>query len=198
MKTRQLFDEQYYAHFYGRSCHRAADRRADARLGDFICAYLGYLEQPVRSVIDFGCGFGEWKDVIASHFPRARYTGVEISEYLCEKYGWVHGSVVDFRSAKPFDLVICKDTLQYLSSRELEKAVRNFSRLCRGALYVSVLTREDWEENCDQSRTDAAVHIRSANAYRRVLRPYFTNVGGGLFLSPRSPAIPWELEKAGT
>lgn len=195
MKTRQEFDKDYYDHFYGRACHGAADRRSDERLGDFVCAYLKYLEQPVRSVADIGCGFGQWRGVIARHFPRARYTGVEVSTYLCEKYGWVHSSAVDFRAPAPFDFLICKDTLQYLSSRDFEAAIDNFAGLCRGALYLGIPTKEDWNEICDQSRTDSRVHLRSASWYRRILRRRFTNVGGGLFLSERSPAMPWALEK---
>ena len=195
MTKRSHFDKPYYDHFYGRSLHLASDRRSDDLLGDFVCAYLKYLEQPVRSVVDIGCGFGGWKPVIAKHFPKARYTGVEISEYLCEKYRWKHGSVVNFRSPKPFDLVICKDTLQYLPPKDAEAAINNLARLCRGALYLSLLTKEDWEDNCDQARTDADVYKRSGDWYRKILRRRFTNVGGGLFLSSRSPAIPWALEK---
>lgn len=197
MTKRQQFDKPYYDHFYGSAVHRARDRRADLQLGDFVCAYLKYLEQPVRSVVDIGCGFGFWRDVIARHFPKARYTGVEISEYLCEEHGWLHASVIDFRAPRPFDLVICKDTLQYLARKDAEAAIRNLTRLCRGALYLHVLTREDWEENCDQARTDGDVYKRRGEWYRKRLRQRFTNVGGGLFLSRRSPAIPWELEKAG-
>lgn len=192
---RNRFDKSYYDHFYGPELHKVADRRDEARLVDFVSAYLKYLRQPVRNVLDVGCGFGTWRDAFAKHFPKARYTGVEISQHLCDKYGWKHGSVVDFKSARPFDLVVCKDTLQYLSRPACEVAIENLAKLCRGALYLSVMTAKDWEENCDQARTDAAVHKRRANWYRRVLGKSFTNIGGGLFLSDRSPAIPWELEK---
>ena len=103
--------------------------------------------------------------------------------------------MVDFRASKPFDLVVCKDTLQYLSPKNAEAAIENLAILCRGALYFNVLTHEDWEENCDQSRTDPDIYLRRANWYRNRLQRQFTNVGGGLFLSTRSPSMPWELEK---
>jgi hypothetical protein len=57
-----------------------------------------------------------------------------------------------------------------------------------------VLTREDWDERCDRRRTDSAVHLRTADWYRRRFERHFVNTGGGLFLSSRSPAVPWELE----
>src|SRR5690606_26770691 len=113
-KRRFSFDAGYYDRFYGKRRPRQEDREEMALLGDFVCAYLRYLGQPVRSVLDIGCGLGLWREVIARQFPQARYQGVELSSYLCRTYGWTQGSVVDFRARTPFDLVICKDALQYL------------------------------------------------------------------------------------
>lgn len=194
-KIRSSFDQAYYERFYGDARERRRYLADEARLGDFLCAYLKYMQQPVRRVVDIGCGFGHWRRIIASHFPRASYTGVERSEHLCERYGWEPGSAVDFTSSRKFDFVICKDTLQYLSARQFGAAVRNLASLSHGALYLSILTQEDWDENCDRARTDRRVHLRSGEWYRRRLAPHLINIGGGLFLSPDSPAIPWELEK---
>jgi SAM-dependent methyltransferase len=191
---RARFDRQYYERFYGGTRERAAYRTDEQRLGTFVAGYLKYLGQPVRSVVDIGCGFGQWKAIVARHFPTARYTGVEISDYLCKQYGWVQGTAMDFPSPTPFDFVICKDTLQYLSPKEFRTAAENLAELCSGVLYASILTTEDWKANCDRQRTDARVYLRSGNWYRKILGRYFTNLGGGLFLSPRSPAVPWELE----
>lgn len=194
MPSRERFDEAYYAHFYGGAAERRAYLRDENRLGDFLCGYLKYMEQPVRNVVDLGCGFGHWRNIIARHFPRASYTGVERSEWLCERYGFAQGSAVDFPARTPFDLVICKDTLQYLSNEQFKAAAANLARLCRGALYASILTRRDWEENCDRRRTDSSVYLRTGAWYRKVLGRHFINLGGGLHLSEASPAIPWELE----
>lgn len=195
MPRQYTFDRSYYERFYGFPRIRASDRRDMHVLGDFVCAYLRYLGQPVRRVLDIGCAVGLWRDVITRHFPRAKYTGVENSQFLCEEYGWVHGSVVDFRSRAPFDLVICMDVLQYLSNADATAAIENLAGLCRGALYFNLLTKEDWEENCDRDRTNGEVHLRSGRWYRRRLQRHFIQAGGGVFVSPRSPAILWELEK---
>ncbi len=190
-----LFDKDYYDGFYGRRRPRIADKREAALLGDLVCAYLSYLGQPVRSVLDIGCGIGLWRDVIARHFPKARYHGVEVSKYLCDTYNWQLGSVVDFRPRRMFDFVICKDVVQYLPAREAATAISNLARLSRGALYFNVLTKEDWEENCDQAQTNGEVYQRNGIWYRRILRRRFLNLGGGLFLNRRSPTVVWELEK---
>lgn len=192
-----LFDEDYYDRFYGRRRPRIADKREATLLGGFACAYLIYLGQTVRSVLDIGCGIGLWRDVIAKHFPKARYHGVEVSKYLCDTYDWQLGSVVDFHPRRMFDFVICKDVVQYLPSRDAVTAINNLGRLSRGALYFNVLTKEDWEKNCDQVQTNGDVYLRSGNWYRRILRRRFLNLGGGLFLNRRSPTIVWELEKLG-
>lgn len=194
MAIRADFDRDYYRRFYGSARDRRAYAREEERLGDFVCAYLRYMQQPVRNIVDIGCGFGHWRAIIGRHFPAARYTGVELSEHLCEEYGWQQGSAVDYRSSTAFDLVICKDTLQYLPAKAFERAAGNLEHLCRGALFASILTSEDWEANCDRDRTDDRVYLRKGSWYRRVLGRHFTNLGGGLFLSDRSPAIPWELE----
>lgn len=188
------FDRAYYARFYGYPRIRSSDRKELAALGDFVCGYLRYMGQPVRRVLDIGCAVGLWREVIHRHYPKARYTGVEFSEFLCEEYGWTRGSVVDFRAREPFDLVICMDVLQYLPDHEASAAIDNLAELCRGALYFNLLTREDWEQNCDRQRTNGDVHLRSGRWYRRRLRRHFSQAGGGLFLSERSPVVLWELE----
>src|SRR5690606_8085648 len=81
----------------------------------------------------------------------------------------------------PADLVICQGVLQYLRASEAQQAMRALSRLTSGALYLEVLTREDWEHNCAQDRTDGDVSLRSSAWYRRHLQPRFIAIGGGIF-----------------
>lgn len=190
-----VFDEAYYRRFYAYPRLRASDRREVDALGSFVCAYLRYLGLPVRRALDMGCGFGLFRAVLARHFPKARYTGVEISEFLCREYGWTYGSVVDFRARAPFDLVLCKDVLQYLPNAAAARAVDNLAKLCRGALYFNALTREDWEENCDRDATNGDVFQRGSGWYRRRLRRHFIAVGGGVFIRRTAPVVLWELDK---
>ena len=189
------FDKAYYDRFYGRNGPRRRELLATKKLCDFVCAYLCYVGQPVRNVLDLGCGLGLWRDAIAPHYPKALYRGVEISEYLCEKHGWERGSVVDYRAATPFDLVICQDTIQYLSDRAAATAIRNLARLSRGALYFSAPTARDWQQSVDPGSSDADVFRRTAQWYRRRLARSFHNLGGGVFLRRNSDVVLWELER---
>ena len=193
-RSSRHFDEQYYDEFYGAERPRRRELEDTERLCGFVCAYLQYLRLPVRNVLDIGCGLGLWRARIAGYFPRATYHGVEFSEYLCEEYGWEQGSVVDYESRTPFDLVICQDTVQYLADRRAATAIRNLGTLTRGALYFSAPSVKDWRENVDPDISDSAVHKRPAEWYRRRLARGFHNLGGGLFLSRSAPVVLWELE----
>ena len=75
------------------------------------------------------------------------------------------------------------------------RAIENLRKLSHAAVYLSALTREDWRENCDRSRTDRAVHL-SGEWYRRRLRKRFRYLGFGVWLRTDVTAILWEMERA--
>ena len=194
MKHRFRFDAAYYERYYRRSGTRVTEATDTARLASFLGSYLKHIGQPVRNVLDLGCGLGQLRTPLRRAFPDAHYLGVERSEYLCQRYGFTPGSAVDFRARGRFDLIICKGVLQYLTAREADAALRNLAELCRGCLYLEALTREDWTDNCDQRRTDGAVYLRPASFYRRRLRGAFKSAGGGIFVHERSDAVLYALE----
>jgi SAM-dependent methyltransferase len=192
-----LFDEAYYQRFYFSKKTRVVDRAHIEKLGAFVCSYVQYLGVPVRRVLDVGCGIGLWREVIARHYPRARYTGVEYSAYLCERFGWQQGSVVDYGAKQPFDLVICQGVLPYLVTKDVKLAMQNLARLCSGALYVEAVAREDWEQGIvDENLTDGGMHQHPARLYRRGLSAGFTQMGGGVWLSQRAKLPVFALERA--
>jgi len=193
-----LFDEAYYQRFYFDKKTSVVDPQHVERLGTFVCSYLKYLRVPVHRVLDMGCGIGLWKDIMAQHFPLASYQGVEYSAYLCERFGWQQGSVVDWQAGEPFDLVICQGVLPYLSPPDLKAALRNLGRLSRGALYVEAVAREDYERDIiDEDLTDPRLFRHRAELYRRGLGEGFLELGGGMWLSRRAEVPMFALEHAG-
>ncbi len=186
----QWFDEAYYQRYYFNKKTSVVDPLHVERLGAFVCSYLRYLRVPVKRVLDIGCGIGLWKASVAHHFPEATYHGVEYSEYLCERYGWERGSVVDYRADEPFDLIICQGVLPYLNPADLKQALHNLGRLCRGGLYVEAVAREDYERDIiDDELTDPRLLRHRADLYRRGLRTSMREMGGGVWLS-RSAEVP--------
>lgn len=190
------FDRRYYERFYGDPSTSVYDVQDVHRVCAFVLAYLDRLELPVRRVVDLGCGLGYWRDALAELRPKAKYLGVEYSEYLCTELGWERGSVVDWRGNGAFDLVICHGVLQYLQSSDAERAIENLAHNCRGALFLEVLTKADWDDNCDRAVTDGDVHLRTGNWYRKRLAPHFTALGGGLWLHHDTGISTFELERA--
>jgi len=191
MNTR--FDREYYRRFYFDTKTAVVSRVEMRARAQLIAAYARHIGLPVRRMLDAGCGIGLLRSPLTRAFPRAHYTGLEYSEYLCRRFGWTPGSLADW-SADPFDLVVCYDVLQYLGDAAAARALANFGRLCRGVLYFSALTRYDLKHNADPERTDAAVHLRSAHWYRSRLRRDFRDVGLGFWLRRGAPLMLWELE----
>ena len=188
------FDREYYRRYYydpRTAVATRAEMRARARL---IAACVQHLGLPVRRILEAGCGTGLLRAELRRLLPRADYTALEASEYLCRRYGWRHGHIEELRSRTRFDLVVCYDVLQYLDGARAARALRNFARLTRGALYFSALTRGDFARNCDRERTDAGVHLRSARWYRTRLARHFREAGLGLWLRRGAPLTLWELE----
>jgi SAM-dependent methyltransferase len=191
---RAQFDRAYYQRYYFDPRTAVASRsemRARARL---IAAFAAHAGLPVRRILEAGCGTGLLRAELLRLLPRAHYVALESSAYLCQRYGWREGRIEQYRSRAPFDLVICYDVLQYLAATAAQRALANFGRVCRGVLYFTALTRHDYQHNCDQSRTDAGVHLRSAEWYRRRLRRQFSEVGVGFWVRRGAPLTLWELE----
>jgi predicted TPR repeat methyltransferase len=194
---KSLFDEDYYQRYYFNKKTSVVDPEHVDRLGAFVCSYLQFIRVPVRRVLDVGCGIGLWRDVIKRHYPHAQFHGVEYSEYLCGRFGWERGSVVDYKASAPFDLVICQGVLPYLSAADAKLAMQNLARLSCGALYVEAVAREDWEQDIvDETLTDPRLFKHRAQLYRQGLSDGFVELGGGVWLSRKADLPVFALESA--
>ena len=190
------FDRSYYQRFYYDPRTAVTSRAEMGSRGRLIAACVDYLGLPVRRILDAGCGIGLLRAPLRRALPRAHYTGLECSEYLCRRYGWRQGSIETFRTRERFELVVCYDVLQYLSAAQCRRAIANLATLCRGALYFGALTTEDWRDNCDQRRTDRIAGLRSGRWYRRQLSRAFQPLGCGLWLKRDAPLTLWDLDRA--
>ncbi|MFO7304507.1 MAG: class I SAM-dependent methyltransferase [Gammaproteobacteria bacterium] len=190
------FTPQFYERFYVNPRTRVTTRAEMRRRAQAVAALVKHLELKVTRILDAGCGLGWMRDGLLAVFPRATYVGLEVSEHLCAKYGWVHGSLATYRPRARFDLVICYDVLQYLADDEAARALNNLARLCRGALYFHALTVEDWQRNADRSCSDGAVRLRPAEWYRSRLGRHFRHAGFGVHVRRGVPLHQWELETA--
>lgn len=194
-KSSERFGPEFYHRHYLDPRTRVVTRAEMSRRAELVAAFVRHGELRVRSILDVGCGLGLMREQLLNRFPRARYVGLEASAYLCQRHGWVQGSAATFEPGRCFDLVICYDVLQYLSSREAAAAIRNLGRLCDGVLHFGVLTTEDWELHCDRRDTDRNVQLRPGSWYRKRLAPAFINAGSGMFVHRDAPVHLWELDR---
>jgi len=196
MVARKSFDEPYYERFYFDRATRVSHQQHVDRIGAFVSSYLKYVEVPVKRVLDAGCGIGLWRKVVEDHFPGARYEGVEVSPWLCEKYGWKQASIATYRPRCRYDLIICQGVLPYLSDDEANAAITNLGEICRGALYFEAVANEDWETVVDARLSDPEQYLRDARWYRRRLEAHFIHAGCGIWLHKSAGCVLFALERA--
>ena len=92
------FDRAYYQRYYFDPHTAVASRsemRARARL---IAAFTAHAGLPVRRILDAGCGTGLLRATLTRLLPRAHYVALESSDYLCERYGFRHGRIEEYRA----------------------------------------------------------------------------------------------------
>lgn len=195
---RAAFDAAFYRRFYFDRRTQVTTRAETAAHARTVAALVQHVDLPVRTILDAGCGLGWMRRPLLRAFPQATYTGIEVSRHTCERYGWTHASIASYRTRKRFDLVICYDVLQYLTDAEAARAIANMGRLCRGALFLQVPTREDWQRNADRSCSDADIHLRPSNWYRLRLARRFRHAGFGLYVRRSVPLVQWELAQSDT
>lgn len=195
-RTHMQFDRDYYQRYYFDRRTAVTSRSEMRSRAQLIAACVAYVGLPVGRILDAGCGIGMMRSPLLRKLPRAEYVGLEYSDYLCARYGWRQGALESYQCAERFDLVVCYDVLQYLSTAQARAAIVNLGRWCRGALYFGALTKEDWRDNCDQSRTDRVPGLRTARWYRQQLSASFRPLGCGMWLHRGLPLPVWSLDSA--
>lgn len=193
---RKSFNAAFYRRFYFNPRTRVTTRAETVARAQTVAALLQHIELPVRTILDAGCGLGWMRAPLLRAFPRAKYTGLEVSEHICGRYGWTHASIASYSTRARFDLVVCYDVLQYLTDVEAARAIANLGRLCRGTLFLHVPTREDWQRNADRSCSDEDINLRPTDWYRTRLARRFRHLGFGFYVRRNVPLVQWELARA--
>ena len=180
------YDHDYFQHWY-----RTAGLHDRARLRRKVALAVAqaehYLERPIRSVLDIGCGEGAWRAPLRALRPGVRYLGFDSSEYAVRRYGRSRGLHLarfgDFawlRPCAPVDLLICSDVLHYLPSRELVQGLTGLAELCGGVAFLELFTAED-----DFEGDHVGFQARPARWYRRRFEAAgFSALGSHCWLSP--------------
>jgi predicted TPR repeat methyltransferase len=190
------FDERYYRRYYGDAKTRVQDTAGVDHLARAVTEMIAWYGGALEAVLDIGAGAGLWRDWFREHQPKTKYRSIEVSAYACETFGHEQRDIATWRAKERFDLIVMQGVLPYLGDDAATAAIENVGAMARGFLYLEAITKTDFEEICDQKKTDGDVHLRSAAWYRKRLDASFVNVGCGLYYAKRGPLRFYELERA--
>lgn len=193
------YDEAYFDRWYRdpETCVSSAEgtlRKASMALS--VAEY--YLERPVRTVLDVGCGEGNWLHSLQALRPAITYVGIDSSSYAVSRYGETRnirlGSFATMEEIgladNTYDLIICSDTLAYVSSEELDTGLASLSKRANGIAFLELYTKSD------PMGGDNPVEARPAAFYRSLLQRHgFVSVGSHCYLGPTLVHQAMEMER---
>lgn len=171
MSSPKRYDKAYFDRWYRDPAHAVGSRADLARQVSFAVAVTEQLLcRPIRSVLDAGAGEGRWQPLLHRLRPRARYAGVDSSEWAVARYGRKRNirfgtleTLGDLGLDGPFDLVVAADVLHYLPTRALRLGLASMVALLGGVAFLPCFTAEDASEGDHHG-----FHSRRASTYRRL------------------------------
>ena len=170
----ERYDRAYFDHWYRDPKHRVKDRGDLSRQARLVVGAAEHiLGRPIRSVLDVGCGEGQWRAELRRLRPGVKYTGVDASEYAVRRWGKRRNirlgtieTLGRLRLASEYDVVLCVGFLNYLSADELRRGLANVYDHLDGVAYLEIFSREDDDVFGDITPEQ----LRPARWYRRVAR----------------------------
>lgn len=193
------YDKAYFEKWYRNPRHRVKSASELARQVAFVLHTAEWvLGRPVRTVLDVGCGEGQWRSALRRHRPSLLYTGVDPSEYAVARFGKRRhirlGSIenlLELSLSGPYDLVVCCGMLNYIAAPALAAGLAQVASLTGGLAFLEIFTGVDATEGDTSWPTP-----QSANWYRRTLHSAgLTSVGLHCYVPHDRHAIA-ELERA--
>jgi len=143
------YDRDYFQRWYRRGDIGGPQRLA-RKVALAVATAEYYLERPVRTVLDIGCGEGAWRAPLLRLRPKLRYLGFDDSEYAIARYGRqrnlhraAFGDFEYLRPCPPVDLLVCADVLHYVPTRELKRGLPGLAELCGGVAFLETFTAQD-------------------------------------------------------
>lgn len=104
--------------------------------------------EPIRSVLDVGCGRGRLASMLADVLPKAAYTGLDIGEAQVQATAAVRpdgaiylSPIQDWGAGRYFDLVLCSEVLMHIPPNEIEAVAKKLLKMA--TKYVCLI---EWTE----------------------------------------------------
>jgi SAM-dependent methyltransferase len=174
MTAARQYDQRYFDKWYRNPRYRVKTPDELTRQATFVLSAAEYvLGRPVRTVLDVGCGEGNWLAPLRKLRPGLQYTGVDSSEYAVRRFGKrrnIRLGTIDeldqLRLRKDYDLILCVGMLNYLTPPQLDRGLDHLYERSSGLIYLELFTSQDTGVFGDTKGT----RLRSAAWYRARLR----------------------------
>ncbi len=129
----KMSDEEFIQCYRDLDC-RATDRPTDLNRKS-IDHMLAVLDPTANSVLDVGCGRGEWLKILKQK-THLQLTGCDVFEKpLVEGVDYKQGLIESLPFAdKSIDIVTCNHTIEHI--RDLDKAISELKRVARKQLII--------------------------------------------------------------
>ncbi len=145
------YDQAYFDKWYRHPTHRVKTATELRRQLEFVLHTAEWmLGRPVRTVLDVGCGEGNWQPVLTKLRPSLSYHGVDPSAYAVARYGKRRGlqqggvEDLDTLALRPsYDLVVCCGMLNYLSAAQFTRGMAQVARRTGGVAYLEIFAKGD-------------------------------------------------------
>ena len=194
------YDRAYFDRWYRNPKTRVKSGSAIGRKAALALSMAEYyLERPARTVLDVGCGEGNWLSALRALRPKIRYTGVDPSRYAVERFGKKRNiqlgsfaALEEIGLSEEYDLIVCSDTLFYLPLSELEQGIASLAHRAAGVAFLELYTDED-----SLVGDFPKEGLQSASFYMKMLaRHGFLSVGSHCYLGPDMAERAMQMEKA--
>jgi len=201
MTGRPCYDKRYFDKWYRHPKHRVSTQAPTARKAAMVVGIAEYyLERPVRSVLDVGCGEGQWKAILQRLRPCLRYQGIDASAYAIARYGrsrnlqlGTFGQLPDLKLAPSYDLIICSNMLYYVPAEELGRGLSALVAHLGGVAFLEAYASDDALEGDTK-----ALQKRDAAFYRRLFRRHgLVPCGSHCYVGPELAGMVTTLERGG-
>lgn len=166
------YDRAYFDKWYRHPTHRVKTATELARQVRFVLHTAEWvLGRNVRTVLDVGCGEGNWQPVLKQLRPTIEYDGVDPSGYAVERFGARRGlqqggieALDGLKLRDQYDLVVCCGMLNYLTTPQFRRGAAQVARRVGGVAYLEIFAKGDAFEGDTEWPP-----LKSAEWYRKVL-----------------------------
>lgn len=133
-----------------------------------------------KSILDVGCGNGNWAKIIKEEFPNIDYLGVDISEKMvkiarrnCPDMKFQIGDIRNLKLNKKFDLIFSFTSILHIPSEDMERTIRSLSEISKKILMIEPVKEAE-----------------RGNGYRQIPEEMIKEVEKGIsLLHPKSDTV---------